>query len=234
MINNPKSKRTTRYKNADEEGTSRLVSLVAKNDTQKLYINELKTEPVVVVLGPSGTGKTYCAAVHAANLYSAKKISKIIITRPAVSVGKSLGALPGSLDEKFGPWLAPVLDVLIDTLGKGVVETAMKNGNIEMAPLEYVRGRSFSDAMILLDEAQNTTVQEMMMFLTRIGDNCKVVINGDIKQSDIKEQSGLSKVLHLAKKYDMNVPVIEFTVDDIVRSDTCKQWVIAFYEEGLM
>jgi phosphate starvation-inducible PhoH-like protein len=166
-------------------------------------------------------------------MYAMKQIDKIILTRPNVSVGKDLGYLPGDLNEKFTPWAAPVLEVLVQQLGKGVVDTAIKNGNIEMAPLSTMRGRSFKDSFIILDEAQNTTVAEIKMFLTRIGEGSKVVINGDIKQSDINQQSGLSKIIHLAKKYHMNIPVIEFTVEDIVRSEICKQWIIAFEGEGL-
>ena len=123
--------------------------------------------------------------------------------------------------------------MLQQRLGKGVVETAIKNGNIEMAPMSVMRGRSFKNAFVILDEAQNTSVAEIKMFLTRIGENCKVVLNGDIKQSDIREQSGLSKVIHLVKKYGMDVPVIEFGIDDIVRSEACKQWIISFESEKL-
>jgi phosphate starvation-inducible PhoH-like protein len=186
------------------------------------------------VCGYSGTGKTYIAATIAANMYAEKRIDKIILTRPNVSVGKDLGALPGELKEKFSPWLAPVLDVLQEQLGRGTVDTAIKNGNIELAPLSLMRGRSFKNSFIILDEASNTTVPEMMMFITRIGENCKVVINGDVRQSDIKEQSGLSKIIHLVKKYNMDIPVIEFGIDDIVRSDRTKQWIVAMTEEKLM
>jgi phosphate starvation-inducible PhoH-like protein len=187
----------------------------------------------VIVLGPSGTGKTYIAATYAANQYALKRIQKIIITRPAVSVGKSLGALPGNLDEKFGPWLSPVVSVLEEQLGKGVVETGIKNGNIVMAPLEYMRGSSFKDAFVLADECQNLDVAQFKMLVTRIGENCTLVMNGDIRQSDIKEQSGLSKAIHLAKKYNIDACVVEFGLDDVVRSDMCRQWLEAFYEEGL-
>lgn len=233
MIESPKSKRATRYKNAEGEAATKTVPLKALNDKQKDYIKALTAHDQVIVCGFSGTGKTYIAATYAANMYASKEISKIILTRPNISVGKDLGFFPGTLEEKFAPWAAPVLDVLNEQLGKGVVETGIKNGNIEMAPLSTMRGRSFKDSFIILDEAQNTTVAEIKMFLTRIGRDCKVVINGDIKQSDISGQSGLAKIIHLAKKHSMPVPVIEFGVDDIVRSDICKQWIIAFEGEGL-
>ena len=231
-VEKPKGKRQTRYKNSEEEATTKLVNLDPLNDMQAMYLKALQTSDQVIVCGYSGTGKTYIAATYAANMYAMKIVDKIILTRPNVSVGKDLGYFPGTLEEKFAPWAAPVLDVLNEQLGKGVVETGVKNGNIEMAPMSTMRGRSFHDAFIILDEAQNTTVQEVKMFLTRIGKNCKVVINGDIKQSDIQSQSGLSKIIHLAKKNNMSVPIIEFGVGDIVRSDICKQWIMAFEGEN--
>lgn len=233
MLEKPKGKRVSRYKKSEEESQGKLVMLDALNDNQKLYIKALKESSQVIVLGPSGTGKTYIAATYAANQYLMKKINKIIITRPAVSVGKSLGALPGTLEEKFGPWLSPVLSVLEEQLGKGVVETGIKNGNIVMAPLEYMRGSSFKNAFILADEAQNLDIAQFKMLVTRIGENCQIVLNGDIRQSDIKEQSGLSKAIHLAKKYSIDASLVEFEIEDIVRSDICRQWVEAFYLEGI-
>lgn len=233
MLEKAKGKRVSRYKREPEEVKSKLCELVPMNDNQKSYINALKNHKQVIVVGPSGTGKTFCAATHAANLYLTKAIQKIIITRPAVSVGKSLGALPGTLEEKFGPWLSPVLSVLEEQLGKGVVETGIKNGNIVMAPLEYMRGSSFKNSFVLLDEGQNLDIAQFKMLVTRIGENCTLVINGDIKQSDIKEQSGLSKAIHLVKKYGMDAAIVEFGIEDIVRSDICKAWIQAFYEENL-
>lgn len=232
-LEKPRGKRATKFKGAVEEAASKTVPLVALNDNQRTYIDALKTNQQVIVLGPSGTGKTYIAATYAANLYVNKKIDKIIVTRPAVSVGKSLGALPGTMEEKFGPWLSPVLSVLEEHLGKNKLETDIKNGNIQMAPLEYMRGSSFKDAFVLADECQNLDVAQFKMLVTRIGDNCKLVMNGDIRQSDIKEQSGLSKAIHLAKKYNIDASVVEFTLEDVVRSDICKQWLAAFYEENL-
>lgn len=225
--------RATKYKGAEREATQRLVKLEPLNEKQNDYMRALRTSEQVVVTGFSGTGKTYIAATTAANMYLQNQIHKIVITRPNVAVGKDLGYLPGDLYEKFTPWAMPVLEVLKKVLGDAKFDIALKTGNIEMAPLSLMRGRSFSNAFIVLDEAQNTTVPEIKMFLTRIGDNCKVVINGDIRQSDISAQSGLSKIIHLIKKGNMSVPIIEFGIDDIVRSDICRDWIIAFESENL-
>jgi phosphate starvation-inducible PhoH-like protein len=224
------TKRKTNYKGADRKQE---VAIVPKNENQRLYLEALNNSAQVITMGPAGTGKTYLVASHAANRYMTKAIDKIIITRPHVAVGKELGFLKGGLEEKTLPWAMPVLDVLQQRLGKGAVDTAIKNGNIEVAPMALMRGRSFDNAYIIIDEAQNMTIQELKMVVTRVGENCPIVLNGDVKQSDIKEQSGLSKAVHLAKKYNMDAPVIEFTTDDIVRSDVCKQWIIAFDAEGL-
>lgn len=225
-----RTRRKTTYKNAEVKAT---IELLPRNENQKLYIDALNSSSQVIVFGPAGTGKTYVAATHAANLYLTKQIDKIIITRPHIAVGVGLGFLKGDLEDKTKPWALPVLDILDKHLGKGVVDTAIKNGNIEMVPLALIRGRSFDDAFIIVDEAQNITIHEIKALLTRVGQNSQIVLDGDTKQSDIKEQSGLSKIAHLAKKYNLTVPVIEFTIDDVVRSDICKQWLIIFDKEGL-
>ncbi len=224
------SKRKTNYKRAASKATA---ELVAKTDMQGEYIDALNTSAQIISVGPAGTGKTYVVATHAANRYITKQIDKIIITRPHVAVGKDLGYLKGDLADKTLPWAMPVLDVLQQHLGKGAVDTALKNGNIEVAPMALMRGRSFDNAYIIMDEAQNMTVSEMKMVVTRVGENCTLVLNGDVKQSDIHETSGLSKAIYLAKKYNMDARVIEFTTDDIIRSDICKQWIVAFDQEGL-
>jgi len=223
-----RTRRKTTYKGA---GNKPLAPLLPKNEKQKEYIDALKVSDQIVVLGPAGTGKTYIAATHASNLYSTKSVDKIIITRPNISSGKSLGYFPGTLEEKMWPWVMPVLEVLHQHLGKGVVETGIKNGNIEIAPFETMRGRSFDNAFVILDEAQNVTPHEIKMFLTRVGENCTVVLNGDIMQSDLPSQSGLLKAMSMITKYDIPVPMVEFTPDDIVRSDLCKRWILAWMEE---
>lgn len=225
-----KSRRKTTYKNAEKKVTS---GLVPRTERQKELIDALKSSQQVFILGPAGTGKTYVTATYAADLYTTKEIDKIVITRPHVAVGKELGFLKGDLEEKTKPWALPVLDVLEKHLGKGVVETAIKNGNIEMAPLALMRGRSFDNAFIIVDETQNITTHELKMLLTRVGEGTTIVLNGDIQQSDLKEADGLSKVIHLAKKYMLPVPIIEFNVEDIIRSDICAMWVKTFIKEGL-
>lgn len=209
------------------------VLLLPKNEKQKEYIDALKHSNQVIVLGPAGTGKTYCVATFAANEYHLKNIDKIVITRPHVSVGKEIGFLPGTLEEKSQPWALPVLDVLVKHLDKGVVETALKNGNIEVAPLALMRGRSFENSFVIVDEAQNITLPELKMLVTRIGEGSTLVLNGDVQQSDLKEGDGLSKLVHLTKKHMLPIPIVEFGVNDIVRSDICKTWIEVFLKENI-
>jgi phosphate starvation-inducible PhoH-like protein len=225
-----RTRRKTNYKNAAAKEVSGLVPI---NDKQKELLDSLKTSNQIFILGPAGTGKTYVTATYAADLYTLKEIDRIVITRPHVAVGKDIGFLPGTLEEKTYPWALPVLDVLQKHLGKGTVDTAIKNGNIEMAPLALMRGRSFDNAFIIVDETQNITIHELKMLLTRVGEGSKIVLNGDAQQSDLKEGDGLSKAIHLAKKHMLPVPVVEFGVGDIVRSDICAEWVKVFMAEGL-
>jgi phosphate starvation-inducible PhoH-like protein len=225
-----RTRRKTTYKGASTKKTS---GLTPKTDKQKDLLDALKENNQVFILGPAGTGKTYVTATYAADLYTTKEIDKIVITRPHVAVGKELGFLKGDLTEKTMPWALPVLDVLEKHLGKGTVETGIKNGNIEMAPLALMRGRSFDNAFIIVDETQNITTHELKMLLTRVGEGTTIVLNGDVQQSDLKEADGLSKIIHLAKKHMLPVPIIEFGVGDIIRSDICAQWVKVFMTEGL-
>ena len=225
-----RSRRKTNYKGSESKKTS---GIVAKTVKQQDLLTALAGSRQVFILGPAGTGKTYVTATFAADLYTTKKIDKIVITRPHVAVGKELGFLKGDLQEKTMPWALPVLDVLEKHLGRGTVETGIKNGNIEMAPLALMRGRSFDNAFIIVDETQNITTHELKMMLTRVGEGTTIVLNGDVQQSDLKEADGLSKIIHLAKKYMLPVPIIEFGVDDIIRSDITAMWVKVFMKEKL-
>ena len=201
-----RSRRKTNYKGAASKKTS---GITPRTEKQKQFLGHLKQSSQVFVLGPAGTGKTYVTATYAADQYTLKEIDKIVITRPHVAVGKELGYLPGTLD------------------------TAIKNGNVEMAPLALMRGRSFDNTFIIVDETQNITTHELKMLLTRVGEGSTIVLNGDVQQSDLKEADGLSKVIHLAKKHMLPVPIVEFGVDDIVRSDICAEWVKVFMKEKL-
>lgn len=232
MVQQKPKPRTRRVKTKHDESKQAL-QLLPRNDKQAEYIKALQESDQVIVFGPSGTGKTYVVSTFAANLYHLKEINKIVITRPHVAVGKDIGYLPGTLEEKSAPWALPVLDVLERQLGKGVVETALKSGNIEVAPLALMRGRSFEDSFIICDESQNITFHELKMLLTRIGDGSKLVLNGDVMQSDLKEADGLSKIVHIVKKNMLPVPVVEFGTQDIVRSSMTKLWVETFIKEGL-
>ena len=225
-----RTRRKTNYKGAAKKETS---GITPRTEKQGELIKAIGSSSQVLILGPAGTGKTYVTATCAADLYTLKEIDKIIITRPHVAVGKDIGFLPGTLEEKAQPWALPVLDVLIKHLGKGAVETGLKNGNIEIATLALMRGRSFDNAFIIADEAQNIDVQEIKMLLTRVGEGSTIVLNGDIQQSDLKGTSGLAKVIHLAKKHRLDVPVVEFGIDDIVRSGICAEWVKVFMKEKL-
>lgn len=210
-----------------------VIKLIPKTHKQSEYVAALLQSDQIVVLGPAGTGKSYVAATYAAQQYALKHIDKIVLTRPNVASSKSIGYFPGTLEDKMTPWMAPLVDVLNRHLGKAVVECAIKSSNIEFAPFETMRGRSFENAFVLLDEAQNTTLDELKMFLTRIGENSKTILNGDISQTDLKENSGLKKVIHLVKKHMMPIPVIEFGIEDVVRSDLCKLWIQTFHKEGI-
>ncbi len=210
-----------------------LPPIKALNDTQVDYLRALRMSAQVVGRGPAGTGKTWLAASHAADLYRNGRVRKIILTRPNVPCGRSLGYFPGSMEDKFAPWAAPVAEAIRERIGQAPYDIALKHGDIELVPFEVMRGRSWKDAFVLLDEAQNTTAAEIKTFLTRAGENCRVVVNGDVSQCDLADGSGLRTVIELIRSQDLPVPVIEFSSDDIVRSGACAMWVRAFAAAGL-
>ena len=202
-------------------------------ERQAEYLDALARSAQVIVLGPAGTGKTYIAGTRAADQLRQRRINKVVITRPNVPSGRSLGFFPGTLEEKIAPWVAPLTEAMKERMGHAAFEIALKAGDIEIVPFEVMRGRTFKNCLVILDEAQNTTTAEIKMFLTRIGDDCQVIINGDVSQTDLRETSGLRTVMHLIKSRMMQVPVVEFTRDDIVRSGICAEWVRAFEETNL-
>ena len=192
--------------------------LEAKNPAQKKYISAIKNNCLTFGIGPAGTGKSYCAAALAAEALENGRIERIILTRPAVEAGEQLGFLPGALEDKFAVYIDVFRDILNERLGSGAVDYNLRHGRIVAAPLAFMRGKTFSaDTFVILDEAQNTSVEQMKMFLTRIGENCKVVVNGDINQSDIRRPNGLADAV---KRFGglSGVYVHRFGRDDIVRS----------------
>ncbi len=202
--------------------------LQAKTQSQGQYIAAIKSHKLTFGIGPAGTGKSYCAGALAAEELESRRIEKIIITRPAVEAGENLGFLPGDLHEKFDPYFDAFRDCLNERLGKGVVDCGLKNDRIVVSPLAYLRGKTFNDAFVVLDEAQNCTQSQLKMFLTRIGENCRVVVNGDLRQSDIGNKSGLKDAIDRLGSLD-SVYVHEFNHDDIVRSGLVKD-IIERYE----
>ena len=207
--------------------------ITAKTQAQKELFKALHNYPLVVASGPAGTGKTYCCVGDASDALRKGDIKKICISRPYVGMGKSMGFRPGTEFDKLLPYVLPIFDVIQERLGKGFVESQINNGNLELVPLETLRGRSFNDAVVLIDEAQNTTVDEMKSIVTRIGENSQLILMGDPNQKDINEKSGLEWVTEMIHKYQVEQGcVVEFTIDDVVRSDICSVFLRIIHEES--
>ena len=196
------------------------------NYVQSKYLDSIKTNSIILGIGSAGTGKTFLAANYAAGLLFHRNIEKIVITRPNVETGKSLGFLPGELEDKFAPYLEPFNDCFRKFLGKSFYEYCLKTKVIEPIPLGFMRGRSFDNTFILADEMQNATTGDMLMFLSRIGKNSKIIISGDPNQCDI-DDSGLSDAASRLGRIK-GVDVVEFLDEDIVRSTLCKQIILAY------
>ena len=185
---------------------------------QKKYIESIRKNTVTLGVGPAGTGKTYLAVAMAVTAFRAKEVNRIILTRPAVEAGEKLGFLPGDLQQKVDPYLRPLYDALFDMLGAESFQKQLERGNIEVAPLAYMRGRTLDDSFIILDEAQNTSVEQMKMFLTRLGFNSKMVVTGDITQIDLPDgrRSGLVDAVKVLKDVD-DIQIVRFNERDVVR-----------------
>ena len=209
--------------------TSRGKPIKCKTVGQKAYVETIKHNTVVFGVGPAGTGKTYLAVCLAVQAMKQKQVEKIILTRPAVEAGEKLGFLPGDLQTKVDPYLRPLYDALQEMLGLETYTKLMERGSIEIAPLAYMRGRTLSNAFIILDEAQNTTVEQMKMFLTRLGDGSKMVITGDVTQIDLPEgkRSGLVQSTDILKDIE-GIRVVRLTATDVVRNPLVMNIVRAY------
>lgn len=203
----------------------------AKTIGQKKYCEAINKNTITFGVGPAGTGKTYLAVALAVTAFRAKQVDKIILTRPAVEAGEKLGFLPGDLQSKVDPYLRPLYDALYDMLGAENFQKYQERGSIEVAPLAYMRGRTLDDSFIILDEAQNTTPEQMKMFLTRLGFNSKMVVTGDITQIDLPagKKSGLTKVMRILKNVD-DIEICKFTQKDVVRHRLVQE-IIKAYEK---
>ena len=190
----------------------------AKTAGQIAYVNAIESHTITFAIGPAGTGKTYLAVAKAVRAFQDRQVRRIILTRPAVEAGENLGFLPGTLNEKVDPYLRPLYDALSDMLGADQLKRYMDDGTIEVAPLAYMRGRTLNDAFVILDEAQNTTEQQMKMFLTRLGFNTKMVITGDITQIDLPgdKPSGLKEAMKVLKGVE-GVSICQLGKADVVR-----------------
>jgi phosphate starvation-inducible PhoH-like protein len=214
--------------------SSRGKSIRPKTLGQKLYVDSIDQNTIVFGVGPAGTGKTYLAMAKAVQALQRKEVSRIILTRPAVEAGERLGFLPGTLNDKIDPYLRPLFDALHEMLDPESVPKLLASGTIEVAPLAYMRGRTLNDAFIILDEAQNTTPEQMKMFLTRLGFNSKMVVTGDVTQIDLPNgTSGLRTALEVLGEVD-DMSVSFLTSDDVVRHSLVAKIIDAYskFEEA--
>lgn len=209
--------------------TSRGKPIKCKTLGQKAYVDAIKNNTICFGVGPAGTGKTYLAVAMAVASFKAKEIEKIVLTRPAVEAGERLGFLPGDLQSKVDPYLRPLYDALQEMFGLETYQKLMEKGAIEIAPLAYMRGRTLNNSFIILDEAQNTTKEQMKMFLTRMGDGSKVIVTGDVTQIDLPEgkTSGLKHAIKVLEKVD-DVAIMRLTHKDVVRHPLVMEIIKAY------
>ena len=208
-------------------------SVIARSEKQSDYIKALKENDIVLSLGPAGTGKSFLAVSVAVTLLMEKKIERVILSRPAVEAGEKLGFLPGDMKEKVDPYLRPLYDALYELFGADKIDKKIETGEIEIAPLAFMRGRTLKNSFAILDEAQNATETQIKMFLTRIGENSKLVVNGDPSQVDLinKSHSGLMKSKNILKDLD-EIKIIEFDHTDVVRHPLVSKIIRAYQKKS--
>jgi phosphate starvation-inducible PhoH-like protein len=206
----------------------------ARTAAQDAYIRALRRHALVFGSGPAGTGKTWLAVAHAVQLYERKEVDRIVLTRPAVEAGERLGFLPGDMREKVDPYLRPIYDALYDLMDARIVERAMQTGEFEVAPLAFMRGRTLSNSVVILDEAQNTTSMQMKMFLTRLGENSRMIVTGDPSQVDLPsgQTSGLTEAIRLLNGIE-GISHVMFTAEDVIRHELVMRIVQAYDQAAL-
>jgi phosphate starvation-inducible PhoH-like protein len=201
----------------------------ARTAAQGAYLRAMRRHALVFGIGPAGTGKTWLAVAHAVQLFERKEVDRIILSRPAVEAGERLGFLPGDMREKVDPYLRPMYDALYDLMDARIVERALETTEIEIAPLAFMRGRTLANAAVILDEAQNTTAMQMKMFLTRLGENSRMIVTGDPSQVDLPsgQVSGLAEATRLLRNVE-GISVITYTADDVIRHELVARIVEAY------
>lgn len=206
--------------------------LKTRNKAQSEYLSYLRRSRMVISHGPAGSGKTYVPAAHAIELLATGRLQKIVLTRPTVPVEfEEIGFLPGDLNKKMEPWTAPIFDVFRERVGAEKVAGLLKSREIEIVPFAFMRGRTFKNAFVIVDEAQNMTEGQAKMLVTRIGENCTYSINGDLSQSDLEDPlNGLLWIISMNEVAKLEFPVVEFDESHVVRSEECKAWVKAIAE----
>jgi phosphate starvation-inducible PhoH-like protein len=225
-------KRKAREQKLEQEAPLRSFHIQPKNKNQQRLLKAIDEYPIVVTLGAAGVGKTYCAASKVAQLFSTGQYENIILTRSNVPTGKSLGYFPGDISEKLTPWLMPMISVLQKQFGFKY-DYLFNKGVIQMQPLETIRGRSFENSLILVDECQNLTIEEIKAITTRLGENSKMILMGDATQSDIDRGTNILRFCKVCEANRIDIPIIQFTVDDIVRSDIVGSLVRMFIKENI-
>tara|TARA_R110000782_G_scaffold270483_1_gene371833 strand:- start:35067 stop:35786 length:720 start_codon:yes stop_codon:yes gene_type:complete len=203
--------------------------ILPQTENQKLLVEAIKTCSQVIVMGPAGTGKSFISVGMAADWYAQNEKNELYICRPMVANGDDIGHLPGTELEKASPWATPALNIIKKRIGADKYECDMAANRIKVRPMQMMQGESLDDCWLVVDEAQEMTVSQAKMIVTRMGVNSKLILNGDIRQCNLKEDSGLQFLIDKIKEHDMDIPVIEFDMEDCQRSDECYQWIKVLY-----
>ena len=217
----------------EELNSSAAFHIQPKNFTQQYLLDCIDESVITVCIGPAGTGKTYCTGMKIAQLFLKGKYDNIVLSRPNIATGKSLGYFPGTVDEKMEPWLKPIMNVLEIGFGKGKYSYLVEKKQVQIQPIETIRGQSFMNSLIIMDESQNLTIDELKAVTTRVGENSKLILLGDPAQSDYKKGDDLNRFADLCNQHNIHIPIVKFGLKDIVRSDIVADLCKMFYKEGI-